>query len=183
LPVAWHNSTWVGNRTIDYLRAHRQEPFCLWASFPDPHQPFDAPAPWCYRVALLVEGPGVPAGQCIGDPVSTLDLAPTLCDDAGSELPVPVHGRSLRGLIESGHPQRDFARSEWHLRPSRSGVELQLQTVRTRRHKLTVEQISGAGELYDLQEDPGEMHNGFDDPAYAAVRRELLDMIAERPAD
>jgi len=303
LPVAWHNSTWVGNRTIDYLRAHREEPFCLWASFPDPHQPFDAPAPWCYlhhpddvdlplhrvrdlerrpwwhraslegrpqladeglrqvrekvsrtpvqsdsqlralianyygmislidhqvgririaldelglaentlivftsdhgewlgdhgllvkgpmayegllRVALLFEGPGVPVGQCLGDPVSTLDLAPTLCDYAGSELCVPVHGRSLRGLIESGQSQRDFARSEWHLRPSRSGVELQLQTVRTRRHKLTLEQISGAGEMYDLQEDPGEMRNCFDDPAYAVVRRELLDMVAARPAD
>jgi arylsulfatase A-like enzyme len=303
LPVAWHNSTWVGDRTIDYLRAHRQEPFCLWTSFPDPHQPFDAPAPWCYlhhpdevdlpahrvrdlerrpwwhraslegkpqladeglrqvrekvsrtpvqsdqqlralianyygmislidhqvgririaldelglaedtlivftsdhgewlgdhgllvkgpmayegllRVALLVEGPGVPAGQCIGDPVSTLDLAPTLCDYAGSELPVPVHGRSLRSVIESGQPERDFARSEWHLRPSRSGVELQLQTVRTRRHKLTLEQISGAGELYDLREDPSEMRNCYDDPAYAAVRRELIDMIASRPAD
>lgn len=23
LPVAWHNSTWIGDRTIDYLRAHR----------------------------------------------------------------------------------------------------------------------------------------------------------------
>ena len=96
---------------------------------------------------------------------------------------MPVHGRSLRGLIASGQAQRDFARSEWHLRPSRSGVELQLQTVRTRRHKLTLEQISGAGEMYDLQEDPGEMRNCFDDPAYAAVRRELLDMIAARPAD
>jgi hypothetical protein len=27
------------------------------------------------------------------------------------------------------------------------------------------------------------MRNCFDDPAYAAVRRELLDMIAARPAD
>ena len=36
LPVAWHNSTWVGNRTIEYLHAHRGDsgarPFCLWAS-------------------------------------------------------------------------------------------------------------------------------------------------------
>jgi len=303
LPPAFHNSTWVGDRTIDFVRANKDRPWVAWASFPDPHHPFDAPAPWCYmhhpdavdlpthrtldlerrpwwhraslegrpqladeglrqvrekvsrtpvqsdsqlralianyygmislidhqvgririaldelglaentlivftsdhgewlgdhgllvkgpmayegllRVALLVEGPGVPVGQCIGDPVSTLDLAPTLCDYAGSELCVPVHGRSLRGLIESGQSQRDFARSEWHLRPSRSGVELQLQTVRTRRHKLTLEQISGAGEMYDLQEDPGEMRNCFDDPAYAVVRRELLDMIAARPAD
>ena len=58
-----------------------------------------------------------------------------------------------------------------------------MQTARTRRHKLTLEQISGAGELYDLLEDPGEMRNVFDDPAYAGVRRELTDMIDSRPSD
>lgn len=57
------------------------------------------------------------------------------------------------------------------------------RTVRTRAHKLTLERISGAGELYDLSEDPDEMINRFDDPAYAKVRRELTDMIASRPAD
>jgi len=46
LPVAWHNSTWVGDRTIEYLRAHRDRPFFLWASFADPHHPFDCPEPW-----------------------------------------------------------------------------------------------------------------------------------------
>jgi len=47
LPVAWHNSTWIGNRTVDFLREHRDQSFCVWASFPDPHHPFDAPEPWC----------------------------------------------------------------------------------------------------------------------------------------
>jgi hypothetical protein len=55
--------------------------------------------------------------------------------------------------------------------------------VRTRRHKLTLELISAAGELYDLENDPRELTNRFDDPAYAPVRRELADMIASRPAD
>src|SRR5882762_573247 len=46
LPVAWHNSTWIGDRTIEFLRANRAKPFCAWASFPDPHHPFDCPEPW-----------------------------------------------------------------------------------------------------------------------------------------
>lgn len=46
LPSAWHNSTWVGDRTIEFLRQHRDQPFLAWASFPDPHHPFDAPEPW-----------------------------------------------------------------------------------------------------------------------------------------
>lgn len=303
LPVAWHNSTWIGNRSIDYLRTHREEPFCLWASFPDPHHPFDAPEPWCrlhhpdevdlpahrdldlerrpwwhraslegrpelpneefrgyrerfsrtprqtdaqlrdlianyygmialidhqvgrirtalrdfgldqntlviystdhgdwlgdhglilkgpmayeglLRVGLLFEGPGVPAGKVVADPVSTVDLAATFCDYAGTSLPPEAHSRSLRPLIESDQASRDFACSEWDLRASRCGMDLRLRTVRTRRHKLTLELGSGAGELYDLQEDPSEIQNRFDDASYAAVRRELTDMICSRPDD
>ncbi|MYG52144.1 MAG: sulfatase-like hydrolase/transferase [Rhodospirillaceae bacterium] len=51
LPEAWHNSAWVGDRTIDFIRADSGAdsgaPWCVWASFPDPHHPFDAPEPWC----------------------------------------------------------------------------------------------------------------------------------------
>lgn len=48
LPVAWHNSTWTADRTIEWLKHGRDqdEPFCTWVSFPDPHHPFDAPEPW-----------------------------------------------------------------------------------------------------------------------------------------
>jgi arylsulfatase A-like enzyme len=60
LPTAWHNSTWVGDRAVDYIaqqgRLQRQagqmqqpaKPFCAWVSMADPHHPFDAPAPWCW---------------------------------------------------------------------------------------------------------------------------------------
>lgn len=47
LPVEWHNSTWTADRAIAYLRSRPAgRPFCAWVSFPDPHHPFDAPAPW-----------------------------------------------------------------------------------------------------------------------------------------
>lgn len=46
LPPAWHNSTWIADRTIAYLNQSSDEPFCLWASFPGPHHPFDCPLPW-----------------------------------------------------------------------------------------------------------------------------------------
>jgi arylsulfatase A-like enzyme len=303
LPVAWHNSTWIGDRCIEFLRRKRQAPFCLWASFPDPHQPFDAPDPWgrlhpvedvdlplhreldldrrpwwhraylegvpdmanaamrdfrlrksrapqqselqlrhlianyygmislidhqvgrmrivlrelglhentiivyssdhgewlgdhglllkgpmayegLLRVGLLFEGPGVPAGKVVADPVSTLDLAPTFCDYAGAALGHSAHGRSLRALVERDDESRDFAYSEWDLRASRAGVGLRLRTVRTQRHKLTLDLTSGAGELYDLQQDPYEMDNRFDDAALAPVKRALRDMIASRPDD
>jgi arylsulfatase A-like enzyme len=48
LPVAWHNSSWIADRTIACLTDRRRNgrPFCIWASFPDPHHPFDCPEPW-----------------------------------------------------------------------------------------------------------------------------------------
>jgi len=302
LPVAFHNSTWVGDRTIAYLERHRDEPFCVWASFPDPHHPFDAPVPWSrlhhpdevdlpahrsldlerrpwwhrqslvgkpqiearlrsirkeysripvqsdaqlrelianyygmialidhnvgrillrleelglerdtlvafssdhgdwlgdhglvlkgpmayeglLRVGLILRGPGVPRGKVVADPVSTVDLPATFADYAGVPLAQARHSRSLRKLIEGEGESRDFAYSEWDLRASRSGVDLDLRTVRTRSHKLTLELRSGAGEFYDLANDPGEMDNRFGDPGAARAQKELEDMIRSRPAD
>ena len=135
------------------------------------------------RVGLLFEGPGVPGGQ--GRRRARLDARP------GADVLRLRRDRAAAGRRTAaacarcveGDATRDFAQSEWDLRASRCGVDLRLRTVRTRRHKLTLELNSGAGELYDLDEDPQEMHNRFDDAACAGVRRELSAMIASRPDD
>ncbi len=302
LPAAYHNSTWVGDRTIAFMQANRNEPFVAWASFPDPHHPFDAPEPWSrmhhpddvelpahrtrdldrrpwwhraslegtpkladptllhhrteqsrtppqsdeqlrhmianyygmislidhnvgrilleldrlglaentlvvystdhgdwlgdhglilkgpmmyeglLRVGCLVRGPGVPAGKIVTDPVSTLDLPATFYDYAGVAPPRALNSHSLKPLI-GGTGTRDFAYNEWELNASRCGVALRLRTVRTRTHKLTLELDSGAGELYDLAQDPEEMDNRFGDPGVARVQKELVAMIESRPRD
>lgn len=83
-------------------------------------------------------------------------------------------------MIESS-ATRDVAYSEWNVNQSRCGVPLELRTVRTKAAKLTIERVSGAGEMYDLANDPHEMQNLFDDPGHTAMRRELEDMIRARP--
>ena len=134
------------------------------------------------RVPMIVRGPGLPAGKVCNEPVSTLDLAPTMFDYAAVEPLRPQHGASLRPQIESAAP-REFALNEWELLPTRAGVALSLRTVRTKTHKMTVDYQSAAGELYDLIADPDEMTNLFDDPAAAKVRSELDRMLATRPDD
>ena len=42
------------------------------------------------------------------------------------------------------------------------------------RYKLTVYYNQPYGELFDLQEDPGEIYNRWDDPSAAALKSELL---------
>jgi arylsulfatase A-like enzyme len=133
------------------------------------------------RVTLVARGPGVAPSRVISEPVSTLELAATFYEVAGVSPPGNLQGRGLARLLRGDPETRDVAWSEWHVHPSRCGVPLKLRTVRTRTHKCTFELESGAGELYDLANDPGEMRNLFDDPGYATVRRELHDMMRARP--
>lgn len=55
LPVSAHPSTWIAERSLEFLDQHQQkspeQPFFLWASFPDPHHPFRPPAPYVARYA------------------------------------------------------------------------------------------------------------------------------------
>jgi len=44
----------------------------------------------------------------------------------------------------------------------------------TGRYKITVYRDHEYGELFDLQTDPRELHNRWTDPAYAAVKAEML---------
>ena len=135
------------------------------------------------RVPLIARGPGVPEGKTVAEPVSTLDIGPTILDYARREPLLAVqHGATLRPVIE-GDASRDYALNEWELLPARTGVALSLRTVRTKTRKLTVDLRSGAGELYDLANDPEETRNLFDARESAGMRRELEAMLAERPDD
>ena len=49
-----------------------------------------------------------------------------------------------------------------------------LRTLVTERFKLTVYRHAGYGELFDLEKDPAELHNCWDDPLYAQVKAGLL---------
>ncbi|MBI5721369.1 MAG: sulfatase-like hydrolase/transferase [Burkholderiales bacterium] len=145
------------------------------------------------RVPLIVRGPGVPAGRVVANPVSTIDLAATFADYAGVPIEAARHSRSLRPLIEAeGTPPavaaapgtgREHAFTDWRLGPQRCGVALDLRGVRTREAKLTLELGSGAGELYDLRDDPHECVNRFGDPQRRGLRDELLQRLMSRPAD
>ena len=132
------------------------------------------------RVGMILRGPGVPAGQAITDPVSTLDIAATLTDVAGAELAPEAQSRSLLPVVR-GEQSREVAYSEWYVSESRCGVPLELHTVRAKDWKCTLERVSGAGEMYDLRNDPDEMRNVYDDPAYAAMRRDAQALIEDRP--
>jgi arylsulfatase A-like enzyme len=43
LPLEDHSTGLIAGQTVRFLEAHRDEPFALWVSFPDPHEPWVAP--------------------------------------------------------------------------------------------------------------------------------------------
>jgi len=108
-----------------------------------------------------------------------LDLLPTLCDYAGIEAPPGRPGRSLRPLAEGQAVEhwRDFVVSE-----SEAG-----RMLRTDRFKYCAYD-SGAHpeQLTDLRDDPGEMKNLAEVPAFQDVlnqHRQLLKDWVERTGD
>src|SRR5262245_38416370 len=63
LPVDAYIDTWVGQRTVRWLEEYdREEQFFLWAGFPGPHNPWDAPAGYVarYRDVPIPLGSRVP---------------------------------------------------------------------------------------------------------------------------
>ncbi len=55
-----------------------------------------------------------------------------------------------------------------------------MRTLVTRRWRMTISHGDAWGELYDLENDPHEMDNLFDDPAHRGVRGELMEKLAYR---
>ena len=135
------------------------------------------------RVPMIFRGPGIRRGVAIDEPVSTLDLGPTFYDCCGAEAMQRQHGESLKSLIEQGIGNREFALNEWELLPTRTGVALSLRTVRTKTHKMTVDMLSGAGELYSMKQDPDETMNLFDNPAASETKKLLTSYMEMRPND
>ena len=53
-----------------------------------------------------------------------------------------------------------------------------MRTLVTARHRVSVYDNANWGELYDLAQDPDELHNLWDVPAATALRAELLHALA-----
>ncbi len=115
--------------------------------------------------------------------VELIDIAPTILELAGLPLPQGMQGRSLLPILQGladPHQHREFVRCEYYRAlnpdaPGRDDYEGSFATMyRDRRYKVVVYHGHEQGELYDLQEDPGEFNNLCNDPASAGLRFDLV---------
>ena len=133
------------------------------------------------RVPLIFSCPGqIESGVRSPALVELIDKTATILDLCGLDIPEWVQGRSL-GPIHRGEksPQshRDFVRCEYFdaLSSHFTGGNGTFATMyRDRTHKLVVYHGHGLGELYDLENDPHEFHDLWNDPQHRELRDELL---------
>jgi arylsulfatase A-like enzyme len=137
------------------------------------------------RVPLVVSGPGVREGVDSDALVELSDIAPTLLDAAGVETPDRVQTESLWPLL-SGESDPDDHREDVYCEHYDSMGAYEDHTiphgtmVRTEQYRLVRWHRLDTGELYDLESDPEEQRNRWDDPDYSEVKMQLLERLSDR---
>ena len=131
------------------------------------------------RVPLIFSWPGVfQHGRQCGDLVELLDLSATLLDLVGIPIPEYHQGRSLLSVLKAeGASPRKSVRCEYFdaLDSQFTGGSGSFGTMyRTERYKLSMYHDKGLGELYDLENDPWEFENLWNDPLHAHLKNRLV---------
>ncbi len=143
---------------------------------------------WMYEEALqmpfLMRYPReIEAGSINDDILVNIDFAPTFLDYAEASIPDDMQGVSFRANVSGNTPSdwregmyyRYWMHMNAHDNPAHYGI-------RTKKHKLiffyglpldangAVQEPTIPGwELYDLEKDPFELNNVYNDPAYVDV--------------
>lgn len=123
-------------------------------------------------VPFIARWPGVVEPGSVNDAmVATIDILPTLAEITGRGEGLEVDGRSLLPLLRS-EPVPDW-RDAWIDTYDMLYLEEDhMRMVRTDRWKLVTHSAAGP-ELFDLENDPGELRNLYSSESNAEVRAEL----------
>lgn len=143
------------------------------------------------RVPMLIVAPGVTKpGSVAATPVSHLDLYPTLAELCGIKAPANLQGQSLVPILKDPEAKgRGWAITQVSRGggPNRATVSRDKgsdgrrffgYSLRTPRWRYTEWDEGREGrELYDHDNDPGELKNLAADPAHAATVAELSEKV------
>ncbi|MCL7763994.1 sulfatase [Polaribacter sp. Z014] len=159
------------------------------------------------RMPFLVRYPKmIKAGTRTDAIVNNTDYAPTIIELAGGKTPSYMQGNSFSELLETGKEPESWQQSTYyrywmhmahkHNNPAHFGI-------RTKKYKLIffygepyrddlvhwkgkkkrplfAMNTPAAWEFYDLEKDPKEMDNKYNDPAYAEIIQQLKKDLKEK---
>jgi choline-sulfatase len=124
------------------------------------------------RVPLVLRGPGVTSGTTLKGVVRTVDLYPTILELAGVASGSPSSGRSVAPALNGAAMSEESTFAE-SLVPLLHYGWSDLHAVRDGRWKFI---LAPKSELYDLDNDPGELKNlAAAQPARANAMRAALE--------
>ncbi|MFP4081827.1 MAG: sulfatase-like hydrolase/transferase [Candidatus Aminicenantes bacterium] len=135
------------------------------------------------RVPLIIRFPEKKfQGSQIAEQVSSIDIMPTILNMMGEELPENVQGESLLPLIlgkQSGNQSLAYSETYW---PRYHYGWSELKSLRKGQYKFI---DAPRPELYDVLEDPGEIHNLISAKASLAheMKRDLDSLIEKFSAE
>lgn len=145
------------------------------------------------RVPLIWHWPGRFHARSSPALASLLDVPPTILELAGvptpegptspeaPQQPPAWPGRSLVPLLAG---QADAVQDSVVVENDEDYLGLRLRTLVTSAHKITTYTSHRGpepyGELFDLANDPHELHNLWDSPAHAALRQQLIEQLHYR---
>ncbi len=122
------------------------------------------------RLPFIARWPGhIQGGERSEALVSLVDLPVTFLHAAGIEVPRTMTGLDIRPALTGEDPVRDHVVVENRHEPT----TIHAKTYVDERYKLTVYFNRDYGELFDLEEDPGEVNNLWDDPDHQELKAEL----------
>lgn len=104
------------------------------------------------HIPLMISVPDVAAREIV-NPVTLVDIFPTICDVMNIERPTNISGESLISLMKTGKDEKrkDFAFSEYHAH----GMPVGMFMIRWDKYKY-VHYTGCAEQLFNLEEDPEE---------------------------
>ena len=135
------------------------------------------------RVPQIVWAPGLfPGDRRIEGLCQSMDLGPTILELAGVEVPQPMAARSLLPVLKNEPCQEACLRDTVYAEQARDGTLTDtdfVTMVRTKYWKLVHFLDEPWGQLFDLNADPEENNNLWDNLDYADQKRELLAQLRE----
>lgn len=134
------------------------------------------------RVPFIWSDPKLDARGAVSDALAgTVDIAATVLARAGLQPFHGMQGRDLRPIMEGEGSNRAAMLVEEDNQRSFMGFDrpVRLRTLVTERWRLSVYRGAEWGELYDLQQDPLELHNRWNDPELGSTQAELLHMLVQ----
>lgn len=127
----------------------------------------------------------IEAGSKNSEFVLNIDVAPTLIELAGAEVPAEMQGNSMVPLIKKEAVEwRQSFLYEYFQEDYAPGF-VTMTGVRNKRYKYIdyPNEKGDINELYDLEKDPGEMDNLINRPEYQSVKSDMIGELERLKAE